>query len=74
MNGNWKMAKAWRIGLVVLLSLSAPAFGADSDAATRQYNVAVGLQNREAYDLAAEAWTNFLQTYPEDSRVNHARH
>ncbi len=52
----------------------APLYGEDSEAATRQYNVAVSLQNREAYDLAIDAWAGFIKTYPTDSRVTHARH
>ncbi len=47
----------------------APLYGEDSEAATRQYNVAVSLQNREAYDLAIDAWAGFIKTYPTDSRV-----
>ena len=36
--------------------------------------MAVRLQNREAYDLAIDAWGSFIQTHPTDSRVNQARH
>jgi TolA-binding protein len=69
------LARAGWAGLAAaLLCFSVPAYGEDSEAATRQYNVAVRFQNREAYDLAIEAWGNFLQTYPTDSRVTHARH
>ena len=54
--------------------VAAPLYGEDNEAATRQYNVAVRLQNREAYDLAIDAWGSFIQAYPTDSRVNQARH
>ena len=36
-----------------------------SDAATRQYAVAVGLQNRKLYELAIEEWQKFLKQFPE---------
>jgi TolA-binding protein len=57
-----------------VLFFAVPAYSQDNEAATRQYNVAVRLQNREAYDLAVDAWGNFLQTYPADARATHARH
>ncbi len=75
--GSWMkgLLKAGWAGIVgAILCVSAPAYGEDSEAATRQYNVAVRLQNREAYDLAVDAWTSFIQTYPTDSRLTQARH
>ena len=51
-----------------------PLYGEDNEAATRQYNVAVGLQNREAYDLAIDAWSGFIKSRPADPRVTLARH
>ena len=77
MKGTWMKALAragWAGALAAMLCVSAPVYGEDSEAATRQYNVAVRLQNREAYDLAVDAWGSFLQTYPTDSRVTQARH
>ena len=75
MDGTWTKAWfPWASMAALLLWCGAPALGADSEAANRQYNVAVGLQNREAYDLAVDAWTSFLQTYPNDSSANQARH
>ena len=76
MNANWMkgLAKAGWAGMVWAICCNAPLYGDDSEAATRQYNVAVSLQNREAYDLALDAWTTFVQTYPSDSRVAQARH
>lgn len=69
------LARAGWVGTVgALICLCAPVYGDDSEAATRQYNVAVRFQNREAYDLAIGAWGNFLQAYPTDSRVTQARH
>ena len=53
-----------RAGGTVLLQRFAPLYGEDNEAATRQYNVAVSLQNREAYDLAVDAWGSFIQTIP----------
>jgi TolA-binding protein len=45
-----------------------------TEAATRQYNAAVGLHNAEAYDLAAREWAKFLQDYPKDPRIDRAQH
>ena len=71
MNETWKkaVAKTGWAGMAAVLGLvaaigSARLYAADSDAATRQYNVAVGLQNREAYDLATGAWASFLRPMP----------
>jgi TolA-binding protein len=75
--GTWMKALArvaWAAVLGALLCVGAPLYGEDSEAATRQYNVAVRLQNREAYDLATDAWSTFIQTYPTDSRIAQARH
>jgi TolA-binding protein len=47
---------------------------AQSDAATRQYAVAVGLQNRKLYDLAGEEWDKFLKQFPDDPRQDKAKH
>ena len=77
MKGTWMKALAragWAGVLGALFCFSAPLYGEDNEAATRQYNVAVRLQNREAYDLAIDAWGSFIQTYPTDSRVTQARH
>jgi TolA-binding protein len=64
----------WAGVLGALVCCSSPLCGADNDAATRQFNVAVSLQNREAYDLAIDAWAGFITSYPIDSRVNKAQH
>jgi cellulose synthase operon protein C len=60
--------------LGVILGCSVPLFAQDNDAANRQFNVAVSFQNREAYDLAIDAWGSFIKSYPTDSRINKARH
>ena len=64
------------LGAVFCLSgrFIAPLYGEDSAAATGQYSVAVAFQNQKVYDLAIERWSNFIKTYPTDSRVNKARH
>src|SRR5208283_5055928 len=54
--------------------VAAPLDAQENEAATRQYNVAVRLQNSEAYDLAIDAWGSFIQAYPTDARVTQARH
>ena len=66
------LATAGVLGLLVCFS--PPLYGEDTEDATRQYTVAVRLQNDENYDLAIERWKSFIQAYPTDSRVNRARH
>ena len=43
-------------------------------AATRDYAVAVGLQNKKLYPQAAARWTKFIETYPKDERLDRAHH
>src|SRR5262245_56414642 len=62
------------ISVFVLASLVRGQESKESDAATRQYAVAVGLQNRKLYDLAIEEWQKFLKQFPKDSRQDKARH
>lgn len=45
-----------------------------SDAGARAYSAAAALQNREAYDLAAEEWASFLEKFPDDPRADRGRH
>ncbi len=45
-----------------------------ADAATRQYNVAVDLQNRGQYEAAAKEWAKFIDTYRTDARGDLAFH
>ena len=68
------------LSALVLLSVSTRALAQDTSAqdtsaeATRQYNVAVGLHNAEAYDLAADEWIKFLNDHKGDPRVDRAWH
>src|SRR2546421_9709451 len=41
-------------------------------AATRDYAVAAGLQNKQLYAQAIQRWQKFLQTYPKDPRLANA--
>jgi cellulose synthase operon protein C len=72
--GTWMKALATAGVAGALVCFLAPVYGEDNEAATGQYVVAVGLQNREAYDLAIDAWGSFIKAHPADSRVNKARH
>jgi len=45
-----------------------------SEAATVQYNAAVGLQNRGEYELAAGEWETFLKRFSNDPRCDRAHH
>ena len=46
----------------------------ESEAATRQYAAAVGIQNLKQYSLAVEEWETFLKKFPKDPRVDKAQH
>jgi TolA-binding protein len=68
-------------GVVVWTALAGTALwpaaaGAEetTEAASRQYNAAVALQNKGVYDLAAEEWVKFIDTYRGDSRLDRAFH
>jgi cellulose synthase operon protein C len=65
---------AWAVVLGALFCYGPPLGAQENEAAKGQYVVAVGLQNREAYDLAIDAWASFIKDYPADSRVGKARH
>jgi TolA-binding protein len=61
--------------VLVLLLIPLPAHAQEkTEAATRQYNAAVGLQNGEAYGLAADVWQNFIRDFKSDPRVPKAWH
>jgi TolA-binding protein len=46
----------------------------DTAAATRQYAAAVKLQNLKSFDLAADAWAQFVKDFPKDTRVAESYH
>ena len=54
--------------------LVAISSGQESEAATRQFAVAVGFQNQKLYDSAIEEWQVFLSKFSEDPRVDKATH
>jgi len=65
---------------IVLLALMFAVLGTEvrgqekTEAATRQYNAAVALQNRGAFDQAADEWTKFINAYKTDPRMDRALH
>ena len=60
---------------LALLSFSARAAAQEkTEAATRQYNTAVGLHNSEEYELAAQEWIKFLNDFKKDPRIDRAWH
>ncbi len=63
------------IALFVLVS-SGPvqAQEQETEAATRQYAVAVGFQNQKLFDAAIDEWQTFLEKFPKDPRVDRAHH
>ena len=44
----------------------------ETAAATRQYGAAARLQNLESFDLAADAWDEFVKDFPKDTRAAEA--
>ena len=67
----------WIFRFWILLSLVAPARAADpesSDAARAAYASAAALQNREAWDLAAEEWQALQKDHPQDPLALKARY
>ena len=46
----------------------------ETSPATRQYGAAVKLQNLESFDLAADAWDQFVKDFPKDARVAEAHY
>ena len=69
----------FRLLLFLLCGASAAAptrnaAGQESEAATRQYAVAVGFQNQKLYATAIDEWQTFLEKYPADSRAGRAHH
>lgn len=66
-----------RLGTAILFAwglLAALAFAQPNDPATRHYAAAAALQNRGAYDLAADEWQKFIASYPSDERIGRAQH
>jgi TolA-binding protein len=68
----------WGLAMALVLAASGASHGQGSqpgsDEAARQYAAAVALQNREVYDLAAEEWDKFIQSFPKDDRAPRAHH
>jgi TolA-binding protein len=54
--------------------LAGSSWGQESEAATRQFAVAVGFQNQKLYDSAIEEWQVFLSKFGKDPRVDKATH
>ncbi|MDG1895385.1 MAG: tetratricopeptide repeat protein [Fuerstiella sp.] len=46
----------------------------ETEAATRQYAVAVGFQNQKLFDSAIDEWQTFLKQFPDDPRVGRGHH
>ena len=62
------------IALLLAFGISRTATAQESEAATRQYAAAVGIQNLKQYSLAVEEWETFLKKFPKDPRVDKAQH
>ncbi|MEO2024602.1 MAG: tetratricopeptide repeat protein [Fuerstiella sp.] len=46
----------------------------ETEAATRQYAVAVGFQNQKLFDSAIDEWQTFLKKFPNDPRAGRGHH
>jgi len=64
----------WAVAFLLLFALLPVRAQDKSEAATRQYNTAVGLQNSEEYGLAADVWQGFIRDFQADPRVSKAWH
>lgn len=67
------------LGAAVVVSLGllwggTACFAQESDAVGRQYSLAATLQNRGAYDRAADEWNRFIAQHPADPRLDRAFH
>ena len=60
--------------LATVDGLCAQVTAQETEAATRQYAVAVGFQNQKLFDDAIDEWKTFLRKYPKDPRVERANH
>jgi TolA-binding protein len=66
---------AWALVVAFLGFRSAEAQDAKPDnAATRDYAVAVGLENKQLFPQAAARWQKFIDTYRNDSRLDRAHY
>jgi cellulose synthase operon protein C len=70
-----------RIGLLMTVALLATAAGAraqdaggSSEAARSAYATAAALQNREAWELAAEEWESLIKAHPADPLADKGRY
>jgi len=67
------LAPTLALSAALLLLPSTPAYPQENQsAAVRAYNVAAALQNGGLYPRAAARWSDFLQKYPKDTRIDQA--
>jgi len=67
------LAPTLALSVALLLLPPTPACSQENQsAAVRAYNVAAALQNGGLYPRAAARWTDFLQKYPKDTRIDRA--
>lgn len=73
---GWLLTVALAAGAAAVDALSGGAGAQEakptSDTANRQFTAAAALQNRDRYDLAAEAWAKFLKSHAGDPRADRA--
>ena len=71
----WRFLRVLATVAFFCLTSGTPQVSADdSEKGTRQFAVAVGFQNQKLYEAAIEEWETFLQTFPQDSRIDKATH
>ena len=71
---RFRALRAVAVGLMLVGLAGELSAQEKSAAATRQYNAAVALQNRGAFDLAADEWAKFIAAYQTDPRLDCAQH
>lgn len=66
-----KVFSAALVGAVLVATWPASASAAEGD---KEYAAAAALYNQKVYDLAAEAWKNFLKAAPKHPRAPHGQY
>jgi TolA-binding protein len=72
----WHCGRTIAIGLIALLTASRSLVADEKtdNAATRDYAVAVGFQNKQLYPQAVARWRKFIDAYPNDPRRDRAHY
>ncbi|MBN1854967.1 MAG: tetratricopeptide repeat protein [Pirellulales bacterium] len=72
--GRFVFAPLWMVAFVANPVIHSAEPATSSPAAVQEFSGAVALQNRGEYDLAADAWSDFLEKRADDPLAPKARH